>query len=369
METGPRPTDFATWSPTGARAACLGAGLLTALLVGVSLSPWQSGFATAEGRGDAASDVHLYLAEVGRIRQGEGYYQAAGQELSARGYPTSSVFNWRTPWPMWLVGQLPQADLGRWLLGLAALGVIAGSMAVVEREGSLRQALGSAVLLVGALLPCVLPTAFIMPVVWAGTFIAGSMVAFGRGKTKLGVGLGLAAMFLRDLAVGYGVVSLGLAMYRRRWGEAAGWCIGLLMWGAFFAWHAAQVAVHRPPDAMAHMGSWWQWGGVPFVLAVSQMNVFLLLLPQWVTALYLGMALLGLAGWQGAWGERLGVVVAGYLLAFAVVGFDFNQYWGALIAPLLCFGAARGPQAMGELWRATGWLVGSCTGEWMKEWR
>ena len=52
----------------------------------------------------------LYRAEVDRIRNGEGYYQAAAAELTARGYPTRSVFNWRTPLPMWLLGK--HADIG-----------------------------------------------------------------------------------------------------------------------------------------------------------------------------------------------------------------------------------------------------------------
>jgi hypothetical protein len=59
-----------------------------------------------------ASDVALYRAEVDRISHGESYYEAAARELAARGYPTRSVFNWRMPLPMWLLGKLPNAALG-----------------------------------------------------------------------------------------------------------------------------------------------------------------------------------------------------------------------------------------------------------------
>ena len=68
-----------------------------------------------------AGDVALYRAEVARIRHGEGYYQAAAAELTARGYPTRSVFNWRTPLPMWLLGKMPAKPLGKALLGAMAL--------------------------------------------------------------------------------------------------------------------------------------------------------------------------------------------------------------------------------------------------------
>lgn len=325
-------------------------------MVGVSVSPWQSGYADATGRGEESSDVHLYHAEVARIQRGEGYYEAAAVELPARGYPTQSVFNWRTPLPMWLVGKLPRADFGRALIaGLALLAVI-WSITAVELRGGLRQAICCALLLIGALLPCVLETAYVMPVVWAATLMAGSIAAFGTKRTRIGVALGVAAMFVRDLAVGYVVVSLGLAVVRRRWSEVGAWLAGLVAWGCFFAWHAEQVAAHRPADAVAHVGSWLQSGGLAFVLSASQMNSYLLLLPQWVTAIYLALALLGFAGWRDAWGERVGAITIGYLLVFAFVGYDFNQYWGMLTAPLLCIGAARGPSVLVALWNAA-WPV------------
>jgi hypothetical protein len=37
--------------------------------------------------------------------------------------------------------------------------------------------------------------------------------------------------------------------------------------------------------------------------------------------------------------------------AFAVVGQNFNQYWGSLIAPLLCFGVARFPASLWDMCR------------------
>jgi hypothetical protein len=84
------------------------------------------------------------------------------------------------------------------------------------------------------------------------------------------------------------------------------------------------------------------------------MNAFLLLLPQWITAVSLVMAMLGFAGWTAPWGRR--VVYGGtlYLALFAFVGQPFNQYWGAMITPLLCLGIAQAPTALTTLWqRAT----------------
>ena len=76
----------------------------------------------------------LYRAEVDRIHSGEGYYQAAAAELTARGYPTRSVFNWRTPLPVWLLGKMPAVVLGKALLGAMALLLMLMAFEAVARE-------------------------------------------------------------------------------------------------------------------------------------------------------------------------------------------------------------------------------------------
>ena len=75
------------------------------LLVAVTFSPLRSGYADAPSRG--AGDVELYHAEAARIAAGDNYYTAIESELRERGYPMKSIFNWRTPLPVWLVGVLP----------------------------------------------------------------------------------------------------------------------------------------------------------------------------------------------------------------------------------------------------------------------
>jgi len=141
-------------------------------------------------------------------------------------------------------------------------------------------------------------------------------------------------------------VSAALALYR------AAWAAGLAAWMLFFLNHVVQVAARIPEDAWALQQSWIQFGGAAFVVATAQMNAYLLLLPQWVTALYLVAALLGFAGWNTPLGKRAGLTVCLYVVAFAVVGQQVNQYWGELIAPLLCFGVARSPASLHDLWQA-----------------
>src|SRR5204863_6881445 len=99
--------------------ALSGAVLLAIVAVWVTLSPARSGFADTAENGKPSA-VALYNAEIQRMRSGEGYYEAAAAELRARGYPTASVFNWRTPLPMWLIAKLPE-PAGKVLIGAPAI--------------------------------------------------------------------------------------------------------------------------------------------------------------------------------------------------------------------------------------------------------
>src|SRR4029077_6606253 len=126
------------------------------------------------------------------------------------------VFNWRTPLPIWLIGVLPGA-MGRIIIGLFAAILLALALHVAGREGNVRSGLLCGLLLIGALMPCWLEDVYIMPVIWAGVFIALSVCAFSVSRNGWGVGCGLAALFLRELAGPYCVVCLLLAAWQRRW--------------------------------------------------------------------------------------------------------------------------------------------------------
>jgi hypothetical protein len=340
-------TSFARLNAFQARAV-LSVLLLAALLfVGVSLSPLASGFADSPDRGPG--DVGLYRAEVDRIGQGENYYSAAAKELRARGYPTRSIFNWRTPLPVGLIGWLPNPTFGKAVLvGLAILAACLAFSWLSQEAGSAGTALGMA-LLGGALLPCALGNLFVMPVLWSGVCIALSLAALGTNRTVLGVAAGIAALFLRELAAPYCLICFGMALGQRRRAEAAGWLAGFAAYAIYYAAHVAQVLPRIGPADIAHADGWLRFGGAGFVISTVQMNAFLLLLPQWLTALYLPLAMLGFAAWNTNSGRRAAFTAAAYVAGFAMVGHDFNQYWGSMIAPLMALGTARLPAAIRDL--------------------
>lgn len=366
--TAPRRTFIAAWS------------ILTVAALVVSLSPLKSGFADRPSRGPG--DVALYRAEVDRIGRGEGYYEAAATELRARGYPTRSRLNWRTPLPMAFLGWLPDPRLGQALLaglGLLALvwafdavaadasagvappsgmvtagctgdGCRAGSAPVSVDWRSLAPALGAFALMTGAWMPTILGNLYVMPELWSGLLVTLAVLASAGRRGAWAVLAGVAALFLRELAAPAVLVLAAFAIWGGHWRQTLGWALGLAAYAGFYAWHASQVGPLIGPNDLAHAGSWWQWGGLPFVLSTCQMNAYLLILPQWATALVFSLAWLGVWGWQTRLGARVSLVLAGYFAAFALAGYDFNQYWGSMFAPLLALAAGRGAGRLAWSW-------------------
>lgn len=371
-------TGYARLTPLQARAVL---GVVAATLIaGVAVTFLPLASTNLKPHPNEAGDVALYRAEVDRIHRGEGYYQAAAAELTARRYPTRSVFNWRTPLPMWLLGKMPAIVLGKVLLGGLALALMLMTFEALIREGlaergsttmdTLRDATSGggmqggttgrgfvwarpaacALLLTGPLLPTILSDLFVAPVLWAGVFIALSACAYGVDRPHLGITFGLAAVFFRELALPYCLVCAAIAWWHGRRGELTIWAVGLTAWVAFFALHWWEVSGLIATGARAHRHGWIQFGGAGFVISTAQMNAYLLLLPQWVTAIYLVAAMVGMAGWNTPLGTRIGLNTCAFLMAFAVIGHSFNQYWGSLIAPLLCFGVVRFPASLRDLW-------------------
>jgi len=343
------PSGFDRLSPWAARGVLAATIVTTAWFASISLSASAIDFA-AHPRG-GHTDIELYHAEINRIAQGEGYYEAANVELRRLGYPVRSVFNWRTPLPVWLLGVLPSDAAGRALIGILAAALVAIAVHVIACETNTRIGIFCGVLLIGAVMPCWLKDTYVMPVVWAGVFMALSICAYAIDRWGLGFMLGITALFLRELAAPYWAIALVLAVKERRWREVCLWIVAFMAYLGFYAWHYHRVMALRSPTDLAHADGWLQFNGARFVLAVAQMNIFCLLLPQWVTAIYLPLAMLGFASWNSPTGQRAGFTACTFVALFAFVGHPFNQYWGALISPLLCLGAAHAPAAVLELVR------------------
>jgi hypothetical protein len=285
-----------------------------------------------------------------RVHAGQSYYDALGGELQARGYPTRSVFNWRTPLHLELIAHLPSLAWARVLLLLAAVCAIGLSTAAMCRDRRYALACLQLAIMCLPLAIATMTEAVLFAEVWSGVWIAISVGCYALGWRYAGASAGLLALFFRELALPYALIGAILAYRERRWRELIVWLAGIGGYTIYLGLHAMQVLSRIPPSAVGPgMARWIQFGGLRFLLITSRAGL-LLGFPFGVAALYLPLAVLGLAGWRGPVGVRVTATVAAYLLAFSVAGApSMNFYWGAIYTPLLAFGAARAVPALRDI--------------------
>lgn len=299
------------------------------------------------------TDWVFYRRIVERVHAGENYYDAVQDEFAQPqwDFQPTSVFNWRTPLYAWLLGSFPVPEWGKGLLTLLALAVMLMAFAVVERELG-KPCAPLALLLIGPFAWCINADVFLFTELWAGTLLTLAVLADALERWPLAVAASLAALLLRELVLPYCLLALALALVRQRRAEVFAWIVGLALFGLFYAYHLQEVSRRIITTDVVQASQWVRFGGTAFVLGTTELsNLFLINAPSWVTALFLPLALLGLAGWPGWTGVRAGLTCAGYLAAFAVIGQPANAYWGLLIAPLLALGLAALPTVARDLAR------------------
>ncbi len=141
-------------------------------------------------------DVALYTAVVHRLQAHENYYGALGGELQSRGFPVSSVFNWRTPLHLELIAHLPNLVWARALLLMGAVCAIGLSAVGTCRGGRYALAYLQSVLLCCCFVT-VLPFVLFSEV-WAGVCITLSVASYALDWRYVGVSAGLAALFFAN---------------------------------------------------------------------------------------------------------------------------------------------------------------------------
>jgi len=276
-----------------------------------------------------ASDVATYQSILTRLRKGEGYYQVIGEELRRGHYATREIFNWRTPLHWKTLSLIPEWFARIALIALAA-GLALATVFVVSGESQIVfwTAVG---MQLGVVLMLVVPEATVMGETWSGALLGLSLCASCRRRVDLAVPLGVAALFVRELAAPYCVVATLLALRFRQWREVAGWLAGGACYVAYYAWHFMNVQAHRLPTDLAHPRSWVEFGGFTSLLGQIHWQAWLLVSPMPVTVLALVLVLAGILQQKSPIQVRL--VSGTYLAFFLVAGKTFDWYWGTIAWP------------------------------------
>lgn len=296
----------------------------------------------------AGLDDHaLHAACVTRIARGEPYYAAVGTELRARGYPSASLPNWRTPLHYRFVAALGTTGSKALLLTAGMLAVVAAAAAFSRRSRA--AGLAAAIVLFGTMLPILFTPgrASLFGEQWAGVLIALSLGAYHARWFTAGALTGVLAVFMRELAAPYALVCGILALVRSRRTEAAVWIAGGVAYAIYYAIHVNAVLNAIQPGDYAWPQPWVRFLGWPFVLQTAWATGWTMILPYAATPV---LAVLGLAG-TAARGvpPQLRMALLLYVALFSVVGQEFNWYWGWVVAPLWGYALLYAPAGLGRL--------------------
>ena len=203
-------------------------------------------------------DVQLFTSVTARVADGEDYYAVFADELPARGYHSGSVFNWRLPTLTWLNAMLPSTAWSQGLLILVGFGVVM-AWAVLLRQEIPRAATAGIPLLVMSMGALFMRNTAVLPEVWAGVLIAGSLACWGLSRLGLSVVLGAAAVLIRELSLPFVVLMAVMAWRESRKKEAFAWAGVAVLFGAAWLWHASYVRPLIPADGTST--SWVVMGG------------------------------------------------------------------------------------------------------------
>ncbi len=340
---------FAGWGRWPARILLILLGLLIAfpLIQTAAPVPVASGNAKAD-----RADVLLYDHIVDRVRAGGNYYKVAAAAQRDGGYPLRPFVTMRPPTLAVLQASLPNRTTVAVLFwALMATTIIAWGYRLQQSNLPTPRVILGVLLVIGGAATLTLPELLVWHEAWAALLIALSLALRRESRFAASVGLGFAAVLIREIAIVYPLVMLGMAMIERRWREATAWGAAILIFCAFIVWHAGQVAIVVRPDDITSP-SWAAAGGWRFVITMLWLTGPWRVLPFWTASLCIPLALIGWTGWRTSTARRGALLIGGYMVAFAFFGRANNFYWGFLIAPLLPLGLLFAPRALADLGKA-----------------
>jgi hypothetical protein len=186
---------------------------------------------------------------------------------------------------------------------------------------------------------------------WAALLVTLSLAVHSQKRWWLSCLIGIVAVLFREIAAPYLFVMAFAALAERRRAEAMSWAAAILLFALAMAGHAHMVAQHVLPTDPASPG-WARLGGLRFILGMARETGSLSLLPLWISAVVVPLALLGWCARGDQFTDRVALTLLAFVLAFMLVGRPDNEYWGLLLAPLILTGLAFAPGAMMALSRS-----------------
>ncbi|MCL6697831.1 hypothetical protein LZ496_03405 [Sphingomonas sp. NSE70-1] len=347
MNWGAIPTRFEGWS-RGAALALV--AVVAALLVAVAWSPEAGPAPKLRASKAQPSDLQLYRDIIDGVRSGGDYYKVAAEAQRKNHYPLKPFFTFRLP-----THATVYAMFGHRVM-MVALWLLCGGLMVAWwmrlRSVLPLPLLGAIMILIGTGLGGMLqPQAGLFHESWAALLLA-LMVAIRRPENPWpAIVAGGLALMIRELALPMILAMGGLALLERRWREAAGWALAVVLFGIYMTLHAQWVSEVVLPGDPPSPG-WSRVLGAEFAFKSIAKVTYGIRLPDAIAA---GLLLLSLFGWASVktgWALRVSILLAGYTAMLALFARPDTFYWGLLPAPLAYAGLAFLPKATSDLAKA-----------------
>ncbi len=318
------PSRFAGLSQTAARVALALLGLLMLATLGALSLPASQ------------TDTAFYAGIIDGVRHGGNYYAVTADALRADGYPLRPVLAFGLPTLAVVEAHLPWVVMTALLYALVAAVAWAWHRRLMPALTAARVRWFALLLLVLALLPMLRPSLLVVPETWAGLFIALSLAVRRDGRWLDAVALGLAAALIRETAFVYLLLMLAFAWADSARKEAFGWTVAIIIGLCAVAAHILAVDdVVRPLDTAADI---LELAGFGLFLEATAGGTVLTVLPLWLAAPLVGIALFGWAVWQDPTGLRVLVLLVATAVMTGLFGRGDTAHWPLLVAPLVPLG-------------------------------
>ena len=344
MSWGAFPTRLEGWPRSRALAA------IAALLALLAVATWSPATAPApklRSSPTQQSDLQLYRDIIAGVAAGRDYYEVAAEELRKGNYPLKPFFTFRLP-----THATVYATAGERAMIVVVWALCAGLMLawwIKLRPLLPLSFLALAMfLMAGGLGGMLQPQTGLFHESWAGLLLA-LMVALHRpGRIWPAVAIGGAALMIRELALPMILAMGGLALIERRWREAAGWALAVVLFGIYMTLHAnwvSQVIIAGDPPSPG----WSRAHGLQFALKSIAKVTFGIRLPDVVGLALLVLSLFGWASVKTGWALRVTLLLAGYIALLALFARPDTFYWALVPAPLSFMGLTFLPKALADL--------------------
>jgi hypothetical protein len=327
--------------------------IIGALILLLAAATWSTEIAPGPKLRSSAtqpSDLQLYRGIVAGVEAGRDYYDVAAQAQRKNHYPLKPFFTFRLP-----THATVYAMFGERIMIVAIWLLCAGLMFAwwMRLKSFLPVPLLGLVmfLIAGGLGGMLQPQTGYFHESWTALLLA-LMVTIRRPENPWpAIAAGGLALMIRELALPMILAMGGLALLEKRWREAAGWALVVVLFGIYMTLHAHWVSQVVLPSDPASPG-WSKMLGLQFALKCIAKVTFGIKMTDAIGAGLLTLSLFGWASVKTSWALRATMFLAGYVAMLALFARADTFYWALIPAPLSFVGLAFVPKALSDLAKA-----------------